>query len=97
MPEPARQARVPAAPAVDELRDRDLGKPQEVVQLVVGEQSAVRGEPGAAEFDLDPAIESGSRRGLFGFTLRRVPRSRPIGRANPLTALPKSGNNVTRH
>ena len=63
-------ARVLATAAVEELRDRDLGEPQDVVQLTVGEQPAVRGDPGAVEFELDPAIESGSQRGFFGFTLR---------------------------
>jgi hypothetical protein len=65
-------ARVLAASAVEELRDRDLGEPQDVVQLTVGEQPAVRGDPGAVEFELDPAVERGSQRQLSGFT-RRVP------------------------
>ena len=34
-------------------------------------RSSKRGrDPGAVEFELDPAIESGSQRGFFGFTLR---------------------------
>jgi hypothetical protein len=45
-------ARVLAASAVEELRDRDLGEPQNVVQLTVGEQAAVGGDPGAVEFEL---------------------------------------------
>jgi hypothetical protein len=35
----------------------------------------VRGDLGAVEFQLDPAIESGSQRRLFGFT-RHVPHDR---------------------
>jgi hypothetical protein len=40
-----------------ELRDRDLGEPQDVIQLTVGEQAAVGGDPGTVEFELDPAVE----------------------------------------
>jgi hypothetical protein len=61
-------ARVLATAAVEELRDRRVGEPEGVIQLAVSEQTAVRGELGAVEFELDPAIESGSQRRLFGFT-----------------------------
>ena len=61
-----------AAAAVQEFRDRDLGEPQDVVELTVGEQPAVGGDPGTVEFKLDPAVESGPQRQLSGFT-RRVP------------------------
>ena len=47
-------------------------RPQDVVQLTVGEQPAVGGDPGTVEFKLDPAVESGPQRQLSGFT-RRVP------------------------
>jgi hypothetical protein len=41
-----------------------------VIQLTVGEQAAVGGDPGTVELELDPAIESGSQREFFGFTRR---------------------------
>jgi hypothetical protein len=65
-------ARVLAASAFEELRDRDLGEPEGIVKFPVSEQAAVRGDPGAVEFELDPAVESGPQRQLFGFT-RPVP------------------------
>jgi hypothetical protein len=65
-------AHVLAAAAIEELRDRDLGKPQDVIQLTVGEQAAVGGDPGTVELELDTAVESGPQRQLFGFT-RRAP------------------------
>ena len=84
-------ARVLATAAVEELRDRHVGEPEGVVQLAVGEQTAVRGDPRAVEFELDPAVESGSQRGLFGFT-RRVPHDRaPSLAATPLIAISKIG------
>jgi hypothetical protein len=79
-PEPARQA-CSCRAGVEELRDRDLGKPQDVVQPMVGEQPAVRGDPGAVDFDLDPAIASGSQKGLFGFTL-------PVSHDHVLSVVP---------
>ena len=68
-------ARVLATAAVEELRDRRVGEPESVIQCAVSEQTAVRGDLGAVEFELDPAIESGSQRRLFGFT-RHVPDDR---------------------
>jgi hypothetical protein len=65
-------ARVLAASTVQEFRDRDLGEPESIVELTVGEQPTVGGDPGTVEFELDPAVESGSQRQLSGFT-RRVP------------------------
>jgi hypothetical protein len=65
-------AHVLAAAAIEELGDRDLGEPQDVVQLTVGEQATVGGDPCAMEFQLDPAVEIGSQRQLSGVT-RRVP------------------------
>ena len=58
--------------AVQEFGDRDLGEAQDVIQLTVGEQPAVGGDPGTVEFELDTAVESRPQRQLFGFT-RRVP------------------------
>jgi hypothetical protein len=65
-------AHVLTAAAIEELRDRDLGEPQDVIQLTVGEQATVGGDPGTVEFELDPAVKSGPQRQLFGFT-RRAP------------------------
>jgi hypothetical protein len=46
---------VPATAAVEELRDRDVGEPEGIVEFTVGEQTTVRTDPGAMEFELDPA------------------------------------------
>jgi hypothetical protein len=56
-------------------RDRHVGEPEGIVEFAVGKQATVRGNPRSMEFELDAAIESGSQRGLFGFT-RRVPHDR---------------------
>jgi hypothetical protein len=42
------------------------------IQLAVSDQTAVRGDLGAVEFELDPAVENGPQRQLFGFT-RHMP------------------------
>jgi hypothetical protein len=55
-------ARVLATAAVEELRDRRVGEPEGVIHFAVSEQTAVRGDLDAAEFDLNPAIENGSQR-----------------------------------
>jgi hypothetical protein len=67
-----RMARVVATAAVEELCDRDLGEPEGIVEFTVGEQAAVRGDPGTVKFELDTAVESGPQRQLFGF-IRRAP------------------------
>jgi hypothetical protein len=67
-------AGVLATAAVEELRDRDLGEPEGIVEFAVGEQAAVGGDPRPVEFEFDPAIERGSQRQLSGFT-RRVPHN----------------------
>jgi hypothetical protein len=70
-------ARVLATAAVEELRDRRVGKPEGVIQLAVSEQTAVRGDLGAVEFELDPAI---GRRSAAALWLHppRTPRSAPF-------------------
>ena len=68
-------ARVLATAAVEELRDRHVGEPERIIELAVREQTAVRGDLGAVEFKLDPAVEHGPQRQLFGFT-RHVPHDR---------------------
>jgi len=55
-------------PAVPFILTTD--RPEGIVELTVGEQTTVRGNPGSMEFELDPAIESGSQRALFDFTRR---------------------------
>src|SRR5918996_2342646 len=64
-----------ATAAVEELRDRDVGKPEGIIEFTVGEQATVRSDPDTVEFELDPTIENGPQRRLFGFT-RRVPQDR---------------------
>jgi len=68
-----------APAAVEEPRGRDLGEPEGIVEFAVSEQTAVGGDPRPVEFELDPAIESGSQRGVLGFTRRvlhdRIPSS----------------------
>jgi hypothetical protein len=65
-------ARVLAAATIQEPGDRDIGEPEGIVELTVGEQAAVGADPGAMEFELDPAVEGGPQRRLSRFT-RRVP------------------------
>jgi hypothetical protein len=48
-----------------------------VVQLAVGEQAGIGGDPGTPELDLDPAVEGDPERRLFDFTRRvRHPETR---------------------
>ena len=75
-----RVARVLAAAAVEELGDRDIGEPKGIVELTVGEQAAVGGDPGAVEFELDPAVEIGPQ--------RRLCLASPIGYATIAPRLP---------
>ena len=60
----------------------DRGQAEGVVQLAVGEQAAVGGDPGAVELELQAAVE-GDPQGLFRFT-RRVRHPAP---ARPLLCL----------
>ena len=68
-------ADVLAAPALGEGRCGHRGQAEGVVQLAVGEQAAVGGDPGAVELELEPAVE-GDPQGLFRFT-RRVRHPAP--------------------
>jgi hypothetical protein len=61
---------VPATAAVEQLCDRDVGEPEGIIEFTVREQADVGSDPGTVEFKLDPAIENGSQRRLFGFTRR---------------------------
>jgi hypothetical protein len=64
-------ADVLAAPAIEQLGDCDLGEPDCIVEFAVSEQTAIGGDLAAVEFELDPAVEAGPQRRLFGF-IRRV-------------------------
>jgi hypothetical protein len=63
-------ARVLAAPAIEELVDRNIGKPEGIVELSVREQTTVGGDPGAMELELDPPVETDPKRLRSRFTHR---------------------------
>jgi hypothetical protein len=73
--------RVLAASAFEELRDRDLGEPEGGVELAVREQTAVGGDSGTVELELDPAVEIDPQRLRCCFTYRlchdRIPPLAP--------------------
>src|SRR5829696_10022134 len=50
---------VPPPSTLGEGRGGPGGETEGVVQLAVGEQAAVRGDPGAVELELEPAVEGG--------------------------------------
>ena len=60
---------VPAAPPLAECRSAHRGQAKRVVQLAIGEQAAVRSDPGTVELELDPAVEGNPKR-LVRFTGR---------------------------
>jgi len=78
LPQQAEQpvADVGSAPAFGQTRHPDRGQVESVVQLAVGEEAAVRGDLGAVELQLEPAVERDPQRGSFGFT-RRVRHPAP--------------------
>ena len=61
-------ADVLAAAALGERRSGHIGQAERVVQLAIGEQPAVGGDPSAVEFQLDPAVESDPQRAIIRFT-----------------------------
>src|SRR3954468_9885883 len=69
-------ADVLAAPAFGESRHGHRGQAEGVVQLAVGEQAPIRGDPGAVELELEATVE-GDPQGLFGFT-RHVRHLTPV-------------------
>jgi hypothetical protein len=89
-------ARVLATAAVEELRDHHVGQPEGVIQLAVSEQTAVRGDLGAVEFELDSAVENGPQRPLFGLA-RHVPTTAPLAPQQRHDCNSKIGDNVTSH
>jgi hypothetical protein len=52
-----------------------LRNTESVVQLAVGEEAAIAGDPSTVELELDPAVEGDAKR-LFRFT-RRVRHPAP--------------------
>ena len=68
-----------AAAAVEELRDRHVGKPERVIQLAVGEQAAVGCDPGAVNSSLIRRSKVGLRGGSLASpvaypTIPSIPR-----------------------
>jgi hypothetical protein len=72
-------ADVPPAPAFGERRGGRRGQAEGTVQLAVGEQAGIGGDPGAVELELQAAVERDPQ-GLLRFT-RRVRHFAP---AKPL-------------
>jgi hypothetical protein len=69
---------VPAAPGIREDRCGRRGQAKGVVQLAIGEQTGVGGDPGTVELELDAAVEGDPQR-FFRFTRRvRHPRLAPL-------------------
>jgi hypothetical protein len=60
---------VPPAPALGKDRRSCRGQAEGVVQLAVGEQAGVGGDPGLVELELEPAAE-GDPQGLPRFARR---------------------------
>ena len=65
-----------AVSALGESRHGHRGQPEGVVELAVGEQAAVRSDPGAVELELEAPVERDPQ-GPFRFT-RRVRHSAPV-------------------
>jgi hypothetical protein len=67
LPQQAEQlvADVLAAPPLGEGRGCRRGEPEGIVQLAVGEQALIEGDPGAVELELQAATEGDPRRALF--------------------------------
>ncbi len=47
-----------------------LARPEYIVQLAIGQESSVGGDPAAVEFELQAAVEIDPQMGLSGFTRR---------------------------
>jgi hypothetical protein len=78
LPQEAEQpmADVRPAPTFGKGRGGHRGQAKGVVQLAVGEQAAVGGDPGPVELELEPAVEGEPQR-LLRFT-RRVRHLAPV-------------------
>ena len=68
---------VPSTPTLAEGRCGHRGQIEHIVQLAIGEQAAVRGDPRPVELELDAAVEGDPERRLLGFT-RRIRHDQPI-------------------
>ena len=76
-------ANVLSAPTLAKSRGGHRGQAEEIVQLAISEQAAVRGDPRTVEFQLDPAVEGDPKRRSFASpvasailgSLRRLYRS----------------------
>jgi hypothetical protein len=63
---PAKAGAVPTTSPIEQFSDRHVGEPEGLVDFAVGEQQpAIGGDPGAAEFELDPAVDHGPQRELL--------------------------------
>ena len=60
---------------LSENRGGRRGQAEDIVQLTVDEQAAIRGDPGTVKFELEPAVERDPQR-LLRFT-RRVRHPAP--------------------
>ena len=92
-------ARVLAAAAVEELGDRDLGEPEGVVELAVGEQAAIRGDPGAVEFELgrNNSLFGGSDGGARHWAIvASLVATAKLNRVEPLAASPTCSSAKSR-
>ena len=59
-----------AGAAVDQRPACEAAQPEDVVEFPIGEQAAIRGDPGTVGFELDPAVEIDPKSLLFCFTHR---------------------------
>ena len=63
-------AGVLSATAFGEGRCGRRGQVEQIVQLAIGEQAAVGGDPGPVEFELEAAVERDPQGWCLGFTRR---------------------------
>lgn len=57
-----------AAPRLGQNRPGQIGQSERVIQFAKGEQAGVRGDPAAAEFQLQASVEIDSQSPWFRFT-----------------------------
>ena len=61
---------IPAGACIGEQVTRHRAETESVVELAVGQQSGIGGDPGAMELELQPAVEIEPQRALDRFTRR---------------------------
>lgn len=76
-------ANVLSTPTLGKSQRGHRGQIEHIVQLAIGEQSAIGGDPRPVELELEPAVEGDPERWLLGFT-RRIRHDQPI---SPLLCL----------